>query len=462
MQPAGMRRQDNPHRTVEGRRTSDSPSRSSPLPTSPYPPTADSSEVETDDPNNGDSEVEPEVAVDAVSIVESEGTDRTPSPSDVEGLPPTAASSMLDCSETSSQHEFSYHTHQIQTSPLSEEFEGLRVPIVGYEIMEQRARYTLFKIHVQVEADEGWFVFRRYSDFQRLNEKLKARFPGYRFGLCDDEENNDGVMGKLRNLFPTFRLALPPKRWFKDNFDPNFLEDRILGLQAFVNNVIGHVDIVDSDPVREFFCLDDPPDPLDRLEESRGRNFTTSGNFSHSVEIQVAPLQALCESLEECVYNLRREVLEKNHEVEALKAELARSKARQEELERRLGLGGQSHSPAQGSEGSLAEADFPSAIEADQGQIHDQTANNTSSVTLSSLQSSENRMVSRSGLLTSADPSADTTADSWNTSDSSPAQNLPKFHSTPVISPAHLKKDAAAIRIQVQSASPPLQRAQVK
>ncbi|XP_078689648.1 uncharacterized protein LOC144920974 isoform X3 [Branchiostoma floridae x Branchiostoma belcheri] len=402
MQPAGMRRPDNPHRTVEGRRTSDSPSRSSPLPTSPYPPTADSSEVETDDPNNGDSEVEPEVAVDAVSIVESEGTDRTPSPSDVEGLPPTAASSMLDCSETSSQHEFSYHTHQIQTSPLSEEFEGLRVPIVGYEIMEQRARYTLFKIHVQVEADEGWFVFRRYSDFQRLNEKLKARFPGYRFGLCDDEENNDGVMGKLRNLFPTFRLALPPKRWFKDNFDPNFLEDRILGLQAFVNNVIGHVDIVDSDPVREFFCLDDPPDPLDRLEESRGRNFTTSGNFSHSVEIQVAPLQAyvslvqaLCESLEECVYNLRREVLEKNHEVEALKAELARSKARQEELERRLGLGGQSHSPAQGSEGSLAEADFPSAIEADQGQIHDQTANNTSSVTLSSLQSSENRLVSR-------------------------------------------------------------------
>ncbi|XP_078607091.1 uncharacterized protein LOC144879475 isoform X3 [Branchiostoma floridae x Branchiostoma japonicum] len=441
MQPAGIRRQDSPHRTVEGWRTSDPPSsRSSPLLTSPYPPTPDSPEVETDDHNNGDSEVEPEVAVDAVSIVESEGTDRTPSPSDLEGRPPTAASSMLDCSETSSQHEFSYHTHQIQTSPLSEEFEGLRVPIIGYEIMEQRARYTLFKIHVQVEADEGWFVFRRYSDFQRLNEKLKARFPGYRFGLSDDEENSDGVVGKLRNLFPTFRLALPPKRWFKDNFDPTFLEDRILGLQAFVNNVIGHVDIVDSDPVREFFCLDDPPDPLDRLEESR----------------------ALCESLEECVYNLRREVLEKNHEVESLKAELARSKARQEELERRLGLGGQSNSPAQGSEGSLAEADFPSAIEADQGQIQDQAANNTSSVTIGSQQSSENRLVSKSGVLTSPDPSANTTPESWNDSDSSLAQNLPKFHSTPVISPAHLKKDAAAIRIQVQSASPPLQRAQVK
>ncbi|XP_066289807.1 sorting nexin-16-like isoform X2 [Branchiostoma lanceolatum] len=394
MQPAGIRRQENPHRTVEGWRTSEQPP-STPLPSSPYPPTVDSPEVETDDPNNGDSEVEPEVAVDAVSIVESEGTDRTPSPSDFEGRPATAASSMLDCSETSSQHEYSYHTHQIQTSPLSEEFDGLRVPIIGYEIMEQRARYTLFKIHVQVEADEGWFVFRRYSDFQRLNDKLKARYPGYRFGLYDDEENNDGVVGKLRNLFPTFRLALPPKRWFKDNFDPTFLEDRILGLQAFVNNVIGHVDIVDSDPVREFFCLDDPPDPLDRLEESRGLNFDTSGNFSHSVEMQVVPIQALCESLEECVYNLRREVLEKNHEVESLKAELAQSKARQEELERRLGLGGQSHSPAQGSEGSLAEADFPSAIEADQGQLQDQTSNNASTVTLSSLQSSENRVVSR-------------------------------------------------------------------
>ncbi|XP_066289809.1 sorting nexin-16-like isoform X4 [Branchiostoma lanceolatum] len=436
MQPAGIRRQENPHRTVEGWRTSEQPP-STPLPSSPYPPTVDSPEVETDDPNNGDSEVEPEVAVDAVSIVESEGTDRTPSPSDFEGRPATAASSMLDCSETSSQHEYSYHTHQIQTSPLSEEFDGLRVPIIGYEIMEQRARYTLFKIHVQVEADEGWFVFRRYSDFQRLNDKL-------------------------RNLFPTFRLALPPKRWFKDNFDPTFLEDRILGLQAFVNNVIGHVDIVDSDPVREFFCLDDPPDPLDRLEESRGLNFDTSGNFSHSVEMQVVPIQALCESLEECVYNLRREVLEKNHEVESLKAELAQSKARQEELERRLGLGGQSHSPAQGSEGSLAEADFPSAIEADQGQLQDQTSNNASTVTLSSLQSSENRVVSRSGVLTSADTSADAATQSWNDSDSSPAQNLPKFHSTPVISPAHLKKDAAAIRIQVQSASPPLQRAKVK
>lgn len=44
-------------------------------------------------------------------------------------------------------------------------------------------------------------------------------------------------------MFPGFRLALPPKRWFKDNYDSGFLEDRQLGLQAFLQNLIAHKDI---------------------------------------------------------------------------------------------------------------------------------------------------------------------------------------------------------------------------
>lgn len=44
-------------------------------------------------------------------------------------------------------------------------------------------------------------------------------------------------------MFPGFRLALPPKRWFKDNYDSDFLEDRQLGLQAFLQNLIAHKDI---------------------------------------------------------------------------------------------------------------------------------------------------------------------------------------------------------------------------
>lgn len=48
---------------------------------------------------------------------------------------------------------------------------------------------------------------------------------------------------KLKPLFPGLQLSLPPKRWFGNNFDPMFLEDRLLGLQAFVKNIMGHRDI---------------------------------------------------------------------------------------------------------------------------------------------------------------------------------------------------------------------------
>lgn len=48
---------------------------------------------------------------------------------------------------------------------------------------------------------------------------------------------------QLKDMFPGFRLSLPPKRWFKDNYDSSFLEDRQLGLQAFLQNLIAHKDI---------------------------------------------------------------------------------------------------------------------------------------------------------------------------------------------------------------------------
>lgn len=48
---------------------------------------------------------------------------------------------------------------------------------------------------------------------------------------------------QLKDMFPGFRLSLPPKRWFKDNYDSDFLEDRQLGLQAFLQNLIAHKDI---------------------------------------------------------------------------------------------------------------------------------------------------------------------------------------------------------------------------
>ncbi|XP_006169002.1 sorting nexin-16 isoform X2 [Tupaia chinensis] len=101
----------------------------------------------------------------------------------------------------------------------------------------------------------------------------------------------------LKEMFPGFRLALPPKRWFKDNYNADFLEDRQLGLQAFLQNLVAHKDIANCLAVREFLCLDDPPGPFDSLEESR----------------------AFCETLEETNYHLQKELLEKQKEVESLK-----------------------------------------------------------------------------------------------------------------------------------------------
>lgn len=127
---------------------------------------------------------------------------------------------------------------------------------------------------------------------------------------------------QLKEMFPKFSLCLPPKRRFKDNYDMNFLEQRQVGLQAFLQNLVTQKDMTNwylrtwnyiisrfdrfqfqmvppggtarlkfymrslafqmnkwkhtlcfffclSDVVRGFLCLDDPPGPFDSLEESK-------------------------------------------------------------------------------------------------------------------------------------------------------------------------------------------------
>ncbi|XP_075899270.1 sorting nexin-16 isoform X1 [Nelusetta ayraudi] len=196
--------------------------------------------------------------------------------------------------------------------------------VLGYEVMEERAKFTVFKVLVRKTQDESWVVFRRYTDFSRLNDKLK-------------------------DMFPCFRLSLPPKRWFKDNYDSDFLEDRQLGLQAFLQNLIAHKDMANCLAVREFLCLDDPPGPFDSLEESR----------------------AFCETLEESNYRLQKELLEKQKEIASLKKQLEEKGQAVLLLEKHISDSGDGAIPespcsllAPGSEGS---ADVESsAVEADQ------------------------------------------------------------------------------------------------
>lgn len=112
-------------------------------------------------------------------------------------------------------------------------YESLQIPIVGYEVMEERARFTIYKLKVEDDkSDQSWLVFRRYTDFVRLYSRIKAELPN--------------VM-----------LPLPGKRWFRDNFEPAFLEERVQGLQIFVNAILKK--LPNHPVIREFFCLDEPP-----------------------------------------------------------------------------------------------------------------------------------------------------------------------------------------------------------
>ncbi|XP_063306423.1 sorting nexin-16 [Pelobates fuscus] len=199
--------------------------------------------------------------------------------------------------------------------------------ILGYEVMEERAKFTVYKVLVKKSPEESWVVFRRYTDFSRLNDKLKEMFPG-------------------------FRLALPPKRWFKDNYNYDFLEDRQLGLQAFLQNLVAHKDIAHCAPVRLFLCLDEPPGPFDSLEESR----------------------AFCETLEETNYRLQRDLLDKQNELDELKKLLNEKNLHIQALESRIQemSGGQSSTRRLSGEESECSGEVESsAIEADQTALTD-------------------------------------------------------------------------------------------
>ncbi|XP_006811606.1 uncharacterized protein LOC102804387, partial [Saccoglossus kowalevskii] len=106
--------------------------------------------------------------------------------------------------------------------------------------------------------------------------------------------------------------------------------------------------------VREFFCLDEPPGPHDSLEESR----------------------ALCESLEDAVYHLRHEVAKKDKLIGRLTEEVVALREENEQLLKSLRSENSSSSfrqssPPPESESSLAECEYPSAVEADQSHTNE-------------------------------------------------------------------------------------------
>ncbi|XP_062128435.1 uncharacterized protein LOC133840556 [Drosophila sulfurigaster albostrigata] len=167
----------------------------------------------------------------------------------------------------------------------------LRVPIIGYEVMEERARFTVYKLRVEnPDTNDCWLVMRRYTDFVRLN-------------------------GKLKQAFPHLNLMLPRKKLFGDNFNAVFLDNRVQGLQMFVNSIMMKEPLRKSKLVREFFCLDEPPSYSESMEECRAIFEAQEETIAH-LKLQIQSKNDLILGLQQ---KLREEMIEKEQLREDLK-----------------------------------------------------------------------------------------------------------------------------------------------
>ncbi|XP_073813712.1 sorting nexin 16 isoform X2 [Musca autumnalis] len=163
----------------------------------------------------------------------------------------------------------------------------LRIPIIGYEVMEERARFTVYKLRVEnPHTNDCWLVLRRYTDFVRLNTKLKQ-------------------------TFPHLTLNLPRKKIFGDNFNSVFLDNRIQGLQMFVNSIMSKEELRKCQLVREFFCLDEPPTYSESMEECRA--------IFEAQEETIAHLKMQINNKNDLILQLQQKLRDVHQEKEQLK-----------------------------------------------------------------------------------------------------------------------------------------------
>ncbi|XP_017488739.1 PREDICTED: sorting nexin-16 [Rhagoletis zephyria] len=208
----------------------------------------------------------------------------------------TVSSTRRRLSECSINSSYSQRTSAMSSSVLTlssnnpaanEPNSVMRVPIIGYEVMEERARFTVYKLRVENPlTNECWLVLRRYTDFVRLNTKLKQ-------------------------LFPNIVLLLPRKKIFGDNFNAVFLDNRVQGLQIFVNSIMAKEELRKCKLVREFFCLDEPPSYSESMEECRA--------IFEAQEETIAHLKAQVNSKNELILNLQQKLRDEIAEKETLK-----------------------------------------------------------------------------------------------------------------------------------------------
>ena len=106
----------------------------------------------------------------------------------------------------------------------------------------ERFGFALYSLEIN-DGRRNWVVYRRYSDFVRLNKKIKK-------------------------AAPYLQLKLPPKRVFRSNFDNKFLLKRKVALEDFMRKLFSISTLMETDPIRSFFRLDNPPKPENLVIET--------------------------------------------------------------------------------------------------------------------------------------------------------------------------------------------------
>lgn len=131
-----------------------------------------------------------------------------------------------------------HHTSGAIASPRQTNQEiGVSVPDAETVTEDKKKHFTVYKVLVQVPG-KSWFIFRRYNEFNTLQDKLKKIYP----------DLNLKLPGK--NIFET--------RFLKKNLNPDFIKARREGLHEFITQLLSVQDITKNPDVREFLSLDNP------------------------------------------------------------------------------------------------------------------------------------------------------------------------------------------------------------
>uniref|UniRef100_A0A671RBS3 Serine/threonine-protein kinase Sgk1 n=1 Tax=Sinocyclocheilus anshuiensis TaxID=1608454 RepID=A0A671RBS3_9TELE len=126
------------------------------------------------------------------------------------------------------------------------------------EQRDKKKRYTVYKVIVSVGRHE-WFVFRRYAEFDKLNNTLKK-------------------------LFPALNLKIPAKRIFGDNFDPEFIKHRKAGLHEFIQKIVSHPQLCNHADVKDFLQMDKSKNFSDASEDEDDKVALITVCFSNSAK----------------------------------------------------------------------------------------------------------------------------------------------------------------------------------